>query len=363
MKSALGILLVIAVGLAPMKAHAYTVRSGFTKTCHEELVAEALALFIDLAPSPDLALPESDTWRRLSVDLDELAGRTLRDDQRFVLFSFIVGVRSPDTDGHSATDLDSLRRIHGDPRPEGQYLHGLRGVDDDGEEGDLSAVNGTRASIRRSLLEAVEAFSKPAAERLVHVPVSLDFYNTFSVQVSEPAFLLGRTAHTVQDSFSHTIRSAEDDLHKIATVLNFVDAISTDFNEERDGLAHSGFADECTREEVRPIAAAAKLATVDLVETYIAALRGEEGVIDRFLDEWVILLPGCRAENEYCGNTEGLAIVRRDPTGPYLPEWLICSFRPGRAPGGVGWVLLALLGVGVLVRQRQRSIRRNGARP
>jgi hypothetical protein len=66
--------------------------------------------------------------------------------------------------------------------------------------------------------------------------VVLDFYNRFQGDVWEPAFRLAEAMHTVQDSFAHTIRSEADDLKKIATVLNYVDAISTDFNAERDGL-------------------------------------------------------------------------------------------------------------------------------
>lgn len=67
------------------------------------------------------------------------------------------------------------------------------------------------------------------------------------------------------------------------------------------------------------------------------ANSGNDGALESFLDEWVTLVSGCTPENEFCDNAEGLAIVEKEPTGPYLPEWMICSAHPDtgllRSPG------------------------------
>jgi hypothetical protein len=60
------------------------------------------------------------------------------------------------------------------------------------------------------------------------------------------------------------------------------------------------------------------------------ANSGNDGALESFLDEWVTLVSGCTPENEFCDNAEGLAIVEKEPTGPYLPEWMICSCRSSK---------------------------------
>jgi len=72
------------------------------------------------------------------------------------------------------------------------------------------------------------------------------------------------------------------------------------------------------------------------------ANSGNDGALESFLDEWMTLVSGCTPENEFCDNAEGLAIVEKEPTGPYLPEWMICSARPaGDSPAAL-WLALAL---------------------
>ena len=283
-------------------ARAFSIQSGFTKSCHEEISVEAFSEFLDLPRTSEVPLPKSNTWRKLSKNLDEFVGRELTDQQRFIAFSLVVGVRAPDTEGHSVADLEALRSIHSDPRPEGQYRHALRGLDDDGDEGNVNAVTGTRAAIRESFTNALASLQQPPEEQLAKAPVTLDFYNEFKVDVWQPAFLLAEAMHTVQDSFAHTIRSEADDLRRIATVLNFVDAISTNFKEERDGLPHSDFADKCNKDEVSETREAARRATIALIFTFGVASAGVEDALDSFLDDWVTLLPGCTLENDFCDN-------------------------------------------------------------
>jgi MYXO-CTERM domain-containing protein len=73
------------------------------------------------------------------------------------------------------------------------------------------------------------------------------------------------------------------------------------------------------------------------------ANSGDEIALEAFLDEWFTLLPGCTPENDFCDNSEGRAVVEREPTGPYLPEWMICSAGPDAGSRGVLWPAFALV--------------------
>jgi hypothetical protein len=60
------------------------------------------------------------------------------------MWSVVVGVRAPDSEGHSVTDMANLRALQADRSREGQYVHALRAAGDDGIPGDLAAVTGRR---------------------------------------------------------------------------------------------------------------------------------------------------------------------------------------------------------------------------
>jgi hypothetical protein len=85
---------------------------------------------------------------------------------------------------------------------------------------------------------------------------------------------------------------------------------------------------DAKQNDVTEIREAARRATLDLRFAFRMANSGDDGALESFLDEWVTLVPGCIPENEFCDNADGLAIVQKEPTGPYLPEWLVCSARP-----------------------------------
>jgi MYXO-CTERM domain-containing protein len=85
------------------------------------------------------------------------------------------------------------------------------------------------------------------------------------------------------------------------------------------------------------------------------ANSGDDGALDSFLDEWVTLAPGCTPENEFCDNAGGLAIVEKEPTRPYLPEWMICSAHPATGSPVALWLPVAIVLGTVLRRRRRRS--------
>ncbi|HET6416746.1 MAG TPA: hypothetical protein VFG22_10665, partial [Polyangiales bacterium] len=243
-----GIIVLAVATLAWMQAvpvGAYTIQSGLTEGCHERITAEAFVAFLDDPAWAEVVVPEGSTWRSLAAPLNRwlldegLIQEDLSEPQLFVLFSLVVGVRDPDTNGRSSSDLATQRSIHGNPRPEAQYVHALRAPEDDEPDGSQAALTGTRALIRQSFADAVVVWREPSEAQISTAPITLDFYDLFGVEVWQPGFLLGKTAHALQDSFAHTIRSDATALRTIVHVLNYVDAIYKDFNESRDGIAHS----------------------------------------------------------------------------------------------------------------------------
>ena len=340
---------------APASAGAFTVASGFTEPCHESISASAFRDFVLDLTLTGFVPPEGETWRELSdfllsgfrfVDPD-----TLSDAHRFILLSLIIGVRSPDTDGHSLTDLSALRRLHADPRAEGQYAHALRAIEDDFAEGNDSAVAGTRRKIADEIAESQAFQGRPLVEQFVSAPVYLDFYGRFEVDVWGPAYHLGRAAHALQDSFAHTIRDEHSDYRQIVTVFNYVEAITTDHKESRDGVRHSDSTDTCAN--APELFDAATQATIDL---FLALRESSDGrdpeALTHMLDAWVTLKPDCNADNQFCDNERWIELAREEPTRPYVESFLGCTARPGGAPDGAAWWALGLAGLGLRRRRR-----------
>jgi hypothetical protein len=338
-------------------ASAYSVKSGVSDSCHEKITYQA---YIDQAHILDTpsALPGDDTWKSLDGDTfgfhsDQVS--RLSELETYVLVSLVIGSRAPDTEGHSIMNISNLHFLHGDDSAQAQYTHSVRGSDDDFEEGNAIAVAGARQLILDLETQSKTLLSGPDDEQHIVTQVYLDFYGRIDVTVWGPAYYTGRAVHTLQDSFSHSIRSDQDSLRKIVHVMNYVDAISSDFNEERDGIAHSEYFDKCEKPEVAPLVEAAKQASSQFLE---AALKpstdGEQDSIVTVLDDWQTLKPGCNKDNGYCGNESWVKIARKKQTGPYLEEMLGCSYLGSKSTNqSVYSILLAVLAVVVWRRTRK----------
>lgn len=337
----------LLAALCVTEAAAYSLRTGVSETCHEKITTQALLdVLSGLDPDDRVPLPTSRTWDRLSKAIVAAQGLAERYPQiaepqpRLVLISVLIGVRSPDTEGHSVFNLDGLRRLHADPSPEGQYAHALRGPDDDGPAGDLAAVEGTRRAITELVEGIAAAVARPPEDQIITAEIYLDFYGLVPVEVWEPAYLLGRAMHAVQDSFAHAVRS--DDLMRVVHVLNYVDAIAGDLHVATDGLAHSDLMDTC--DEDGPTAPMVMMATQATGELARAVLRrvneADRQALPGFLDRWLTYEPGCDPAGT-C-NSAWIEVARKEPTGPYLAEILGCRASPGGGPGA-GWLLLLCL--------------------
>jgi hypothetical protein len=347
--------------LQAVPANAYTIQTGLTEGCHERMTAEAFVAFLDEPAWAEVFVPEGDTWRNLARPLNQwlldeaLIQEELSEPQLFVLFSLVVGVRAPDTNGRSSSDLATQRAIHASLRPEAQYVHALRAPQDDEPEGSHAAVRGTRDLIRRSFSDATAAWREPSEAQISTAPVTLDFYDLFRVEVWQPGFILGEAAHALQDSFAHAIRSDALDFRPIVHVLNYVDAIYEDFHESRDGIAHSRHLDKCDAADVVTLREAGDLAMEDLLDAFLRTQAGESTAIDDVLDEWVTLQEGCTLENDFCDNAAGLATARKDATGPVLPKWMTCSARREAVPGTWGTVAGMFFVLALATRRSRRK--------
>jgi len=373
--------LAVALILVSTDASAFSIASGFSTGCHERITLDAFEAFLLDVPPQGVPVPDSETWRELAFffrDAFDLAGTPqdpmeMDDAKRFMFVSLLVGVRSPDTEGHSVLNLSELRRLHSDPSPEGQYAHALRAPADDHAGGNGIAVEGTRQRIAGLLYEAYRAVDPNLDDVEVgEADFYLDFYGKIKVDVWLPHYYVGQAVHAMQDSFSHTIRNDTRDelthLRQIVHVMNYVDAITYEHDEERDGLAHSDSMDDCTHATVNPgdpdearwsTRTAARDATIDVFYTARALFEGHEPhpfvpgkttVVDSLLDKWVTLKDDC--DDKFCGNDKWVDVAREKPTKAYAEAIFGCSASPRPIRGA--WAI-CLLALACFLRRRART--------
>jgi hypothetical protein len=358
--------LVLLLITASRPARGYTLASGFSQSCHERITLAAFGVLINQLDTSGVSLPASDLWRKVAAELApavlETAGQaattSLTDQQRFILFSGVIGVRSPDTSGHSVSNLDALRRAQIDPDPTSQYLHCLRAAGDDGFAGDLAVLRGAKQLVRQMLTYAGTAAQRTGPARNTTVPFYLDFYGQVQVEVDEAAYLTGRAMHVLQDSFSHTLRTADG--RTVNTVLNYIDGISGHLEESRDGMGHSDATDDCRRQDLAPLVGRAAAVSSAAVRAVITLARDHDATsVDKGLTrcpagetdpascDWLEYVPACEAaldagdtaaaQAQCCSQANGycaspfLGIAREEVTKPYLETVLGCAV--GRRAG------------------------------
>ncbi len=317
-------------------AFAFTIETAFSEGCHEKMTLQAYRVALMDWPLSSKAQPMDKT----SASLIESLGRrydlsALNERQRMVFYSLVIGLRSPDTDGHSILELNNTRLVHV-PRGK-QYRHLLREPDDDGLTGNRRAVEGTRAEVVAKVRQALDALEKPADEQFIEVDTFVEFYGMVPLKVWAPAFYLGEALHRVQDSFSHALRS--EDLRRVRHVVNYADGLRGDYDEDRDGLRHSGAMDGCGPTNA-PLVDAATQATVEVMRGTL-----ESGdALNQALDNWLTYEAGCTKDNHYCSST-WLAVVRQSQSRALLG----CASTDGRWPMGLALV------VWLVSRQRKRE--------
>jgi len=260
--------------VSPGTARSYSLATTISESCHERITAGSVALLLEFADLGErLEVPDDPLLRRLLDGVQFAELDSLSDGGRFVLLSLIVGVRSPDTEGHSTLNLSALRRLHADPDARGQYAHALRGPGDDGVAGDIAAVDGTVAAIVDELRLGAEATRDDGA--IVSKPFFIEHYGQVNIPVVALAWHVGRAVHALQDAHAHMVWDA--DVRHVVHVLNYVDAVEGRLEAGRDGMAHSDALDDCGRSDVAPLVRHATERTAALLGATLA--RGKLALV------------------------------------------------------------------------------------
>ena len=346
---------VLLLGLAATPAGAFSVGSAFSDFCHEQIAMKAFFGESPLPdPSYDVSVPQDQAWVKISRYLETKMNLDLRNDlDRMALISLFIGERYPDQQGFAIFDIKSLRTVHLSERE--QYEHSLRSPTDDNEEGDLRAIAKTRLYILKLVQDSYKAYhSKDRDVRVQKVDFWLEHYGQIKVKVWMPLFLLGRASHALQDSFSHTYRSP--DASAIHAVGNYIDGITPDYDEARDGPRHSEYLDKCLEPEIKPLADAATTATRELMGAVRWCWKtGDWTKADAVLKKWLVYKSGCGYANDYCG-TKWAALARKAESSAPL------SCAMGGADSAA-WGMVALVVLAwCRARRRGRSRSRDRSR-
>jgi membrane-associated phospholipid phosphatase len=301
------IILFILIAFYSNRAAAFEILSPRTEACHEYLSLATLGIgpFSSLTPVENLSGFFKDLAREAKVGIPQdsatlglmqehrrrfgLDGLSL--DELFIVTSFLVGTREPDSKGFSSVDVNELRSIHA--RDDQQSDHALRRLSHDGEQGNQDAIAESRSRVE-SLAQDYRACFSQNGSLLIQTRWTFPFYGERDVQVHCPAYRLGLIAHLIQDAYAHFLR---DSLGSVVAVSNYIEVISEGLIESRDGPPHSDRLDRCFLEDSfdRARLSDATTATVSVIQSisqpaeFAAALES----IFRFRR-------GCDVSNLYC---------------------------------------------------------------
>ena len=329
--------------LIPGPTDAYTISSLVSPGCHEDLTAEALrTVRLDVPAATPLPVTRND--QALVDDVQFTLARDMRDLGGVTL---MVSVRDNDLKGRSSSDLTELAQVHGNP--DNQDEHCLRSRTQDEPGGSQAAVDACRTFIRGRVAEALEGLDAsgfPDPSRRADLAIHLALRGNIDVSLPVYYLRIGQAIHALQDSFSHTYRTADG--MKITVVTNWIDVADATHDESRDGPAHATKMDACNdpdelRTTNRRLATEASVAllraTLDPQKTKAEKMTVVDGVLDTYLS----YSPGCTFDNGWCNAPER---QYEDPG----PTFLGCSHGGDGLPGTVG----ALLALTALVGRRRK---------
>jgi hypothetical protein len=290
--------------LISARADAYTIDTFITDGCHELLTLGALRGVRAQAPTLAPALPVDATDRPM---VDDLPFTVPADVADLAGVALVLGVRDNDLKGHGSTDLDGLALVHGDPSTQDE--HCLRDLDDLEPDGTARAVARCRGFILGRVGEALDhldATGAPDGTQRVALPVTLTIRGAVTVLL--PAFYvrLGQALHALQDSFSHSYRTADG--RRITTSLTWLHPVDDDLDEAVTGAAHSSALDRCT--SLDPLRATRYAVADEASRAFLTAAlspgaRDERlAAVDAVLDTYMSVQAGCTAANAWCDAPE-----------------------------------------------------------
>jgi len=299
---------VVAVGGvvtgAARGARAYTIASAISSGCHEQITGDALrTVRQELATAGPLAADRNeqalidDVEFPLPADLNDLGAAAL-----------LIGVRDNDLKGRQSNDVSELALVHGDPQL--QREHCLRSSDDDEPDGSARAIANCRAFVLERIGEALAGLdgngAPDPANRTV-LPVYLALRHRVDAPLPTYYLRIGQAIHAVEDSFTHTYRSADG--MQITTVLNWVDGANGTLVPSTDGPPHASELDRCDdRDDLRrqrhalatSAATAILRATLDPQSDATQKMAAATAIVDTYLG----YAPGCSFDNDWCGAPE-----------------------------------------------------------
>ena len=336
--------LLLGLVLIPGSTAAYTISSVLTPGCHEDMTSEVLrTVRLDVPGAAPLSLTRDeqalvdDIQFTAAADMKDLGGVTL-----------LVSVRDNDLKGRSSDDLTELAEVHGNP--DNQDEHCLRNRSQDEPGGSEAAVNDCRKFIRGRVAEALEGLDASGIpEPVVRTALPLHLSLRGDVDALLPTFYvrMGQAIHAVEDSFTHTYRTADG--MRITAVMNWVDKADGTFDEARDGPAHAGRMDACDDSDAlittrRTLATEASTALLRAALNPLETKAEKMATVDGILDTYLSYAPGCTFANGWCSAPEN----QYKDTGS---TFLGCSSGGGGLLGVAG----GLLAIGLIFRRRRVS--------
>ena len=334
-------------------AHAYSYESAVSAGCHERITMGALRAVRVQLPMLPVVVPDrqqtsliSDLPFALDSDMKDVTGAAL-----------VVGVRDNDLHGRGPTEIDQLATIHGNP--ENQKEHCLRSVGDDEPDGSVRALEACKLFIRGKVVEALDGLDDkgvPDPNNLVDIDVTLSLRGHVTASLPRYWTRMGQAIHTLQDGFTHTFRSA--DRLRVRTVLNWVEYVSGEEIESRDGPLHRNGLDQCDNlDDLRQtnIATASVASTELLRATLDPALSREAklAAVDATLAKYLSFEPGCTEANGWCDAPE-----RQYQVGASCG----CSVIRAQSGGALA-AAAGILGVAFLVARSRRRLKKLAALP
>jgi hypothetical protein len=290
----------IAALCVPSASRAYTLENAAGAGCHESMTASALRTvrgeLTEAAPisaTDDERALIDDLQFRPDDDMRDLGGATL-----------LIAVRDNDLKGRGANDLTQLAAVHGNP--ETQREHCLRAPEQTEPGGSQAALDDCKSFIRMRFEEALDGLDANGnVDASKRTTLSLHLALRGDVDASLPTFhvRLGQALHALQDSFSHTYRSADG--KKVVTVLNWVQFVGGELVESRDGPPHSKALDECddANELIRRRRELATTAATSVMRVAFDSTKTREQKLtelDGIFAEYLSYQAGCSADNSWC---------------------------------------------------------------
>ncbi|MEM9694316.1 MAG: MYXO-CTERM sorting domain-containing protein [Myxococcota bacterium] len=324
-------------------SYAYQYDSPITDGCHEGFVTDALRVLRSDGMSAAI-LPATADEALFVADLPFGVPGDMRDPGAATL---LVAVRDLDLKGRSGIDTEELAAVHGED--DSQREHCLRRSGHDEPTGTEAAIAECRAYIRERLFAAIEHGLLDSGEvngaARVDLRVNLTFRGTVSLSLPLAYVYLGQAVHALQDGYSHTFRTS--DQQRVTVATNWIDFVNGTLDEARDGPGHMQGLDECNGvdgfraerlELVREVTLRAMRAVLD--PSLDRQQRFDE--VDDLIAAALTVEPGCTFDNNWCDAAE---LAFADPG---------CGCRMGGGPADPRLVVGLLAGLGLWAWRRPR---------